>query len=298
MNSFSFELCWHNNQQLQPLCSCRWLQQHSRRDKLVGSGLWALTRFSPRSSIRMCVSSWPWSPSWMKISSRGWSARITTRTCNRRKEWAGSPQRKAAASALRCFGSVPCGRTGHPRALWAAWLEFSGSRSAGECVEWRWCQTAWTSPGSRWPPKAETFTSTRSKRFVCLFVGSVWTTCNKLLHICYLQGFNETRVCVCSVVSFCESLQPRTVWTCWACFDIWHRSWHFNQSQMIMIWLFWRFVFDSDNLEFIRSSFKLAPFVFYFQFSSVLILEHISPMRRIQSSALEWGSWNNSSPPS
>lgn len=117
--------------------------------------IWALTLFSPRSSIRMWLSSWPWS-SWscMKISSNGWSARITTRTCNKINN---SFLKKHNFDVCRLDPDLPYGHRGHLRALWAAWPESSGSRWAGECVEWRGCQTAWTFPGSHWPLKAGVF---------------------------------------------------------------------------------------------------------------------------------------------
>lgn len=72
----------------------------------------------------------------------------------------------ACSGECACNRSAPCVRTGHPRALWAAWPESSCSTSAEECAGWRWCQTAWTSPGSHWPLKAETVTQTQ--RAICV----------------------------------------------------------------------------------------------------------------------------------
>lgn len=78
-----------------------------------------LTLFSPRSSIRMWPSSWLWSPSCTKISSSGWSARITTRTWNETNLVLNSRVWCFSAD-LMCIqtneGIVPCVHRGHPQA--------------------------------------------------------------------------------------------------------------------------------------------------------------------------------------
>lgn len=79
------------------------------------------------------------------------SPAVTQRRCQEEEE-------KKSSGIFHCCvlpgKKIPCGRTAHQQVWWASWPVSSCWWSAEECVGWRWCRTAWTSPGSHWRLKA------------------------------------------------------------------------------------------------------------------------------------------------